>query len=159
MEISLLTIIGFDKTKRARFRLGPLYCTGSNKVKKAVEGGRFQVAPASCEEIFLGGIGGNVQSGYFMVKGKDDQFPKASLFFVAISKTKGTKKEIKLLGRFLQRTIFYFKGHDLRNIVLKTTVHAYLLIVCRWYFATCLCCLAKLDLRGSMEVPEIFVHS
>ena len=105
MEISLLTIIGFDKTKRARFRLGPLYCTGSNKVKKAVEGGRFQVAPASCEEIFLGGIGGNVQSGYFMVKGKDDQFPKASLILVAISKTKGTKMEIKL-GRFLQRTIF-----------------------------------------------------
>ena len=105
MEISLLTIADFDKTKSARFRLGPLYCTGSNKVKKAVEGGRFQVAPASCEEIFLGGIGGNVQSGYFMVKGKNDQFPKASLFLVAISKTKGTKMEIKL-GRFLQRTIF-----------------------------------------------------
>ena len=157
MEISLLTIIGFDKTKRARFRLGPLYCTGSNKVKKAVEGGRFQVAPASCEEIFLGGIGGNVQSGYFMVKGKDDQFPKASLFFVAISKTKGTNKEIKLLRLFSQRTFFYFKGPDLRDIVLKTS--AYFLIVRRWYFATCLCCLAKLALRGSMEVPEIFVHS
>ena len=116
------------------------------------------MAPASCEEIFLGGIGGNVQSGYFMVKGKDEQFPKASLFMVPISKTKGTKMEIKLLGCFLQRTFFYFKGLDLRDI-LKTSVHAYFLIVRRWYFATCLCCLAKLALRGSMEVPEIFVHS